>query len=111
MRSKLKAICGEKREFKALIARVVNHAEKPSKKIVLLQRVALASGTGCGTEMTDHLWLPYNGELKKFKPGSSIVFKAKVSGYRKGYAGNPVHAKDYELTGIHNVRQLEKAKV
>lgn len=65
-----------------------------------------------GNALIDHLWFKNAKPFKHLKNNTKISFKAKVTGYVKGYNKDPNEPSrltiEYQLTDISNVKILNK---
>lgn len=65
-----------------------------------------------GNLLKDHLWFKNAKPFKYLKNNTTISFKAKVTGYMKGYNNDPNEPSkliiEYQLTDVSNVKILDK---
>lgn len=111
MRTKLKALEGQKLRFRA----EVKGFGTKSFRTILCQTVCLINIKKAGESqiLCDHVWLTVGATLSKLNlsPGDVLEFTARVCSYRKGYR-NPrkridQRKIDYKLTNPTKARILQ----
>ena len=99
MRTKLKAISGEKRIFTAKLQKFAAKKGKTKLTVALLLDLRLD-----GELMADHLWLPKH-HFPEWMLGGDLTFRAKVIWYKKNI-NHPLKKYDLTLDSI-SIRSCE----